>query len=64
MSNARSGAALVKSLVQKLDCPVRSMISEYPSETFRVLEKDELARFDEYRIQRLVLAAFDRLTGS
>jgi hypothetical protein len=40
------------------------MISEYPSETFRVLEKDELARFDEYRIERLVLAAFDRLTGS
>jgi hypothetical protein len=37
---------------------------DYPSETFRVLQKNELARFGEYRTERLVLAAFDRLTGA
>ena len=36
---------------------------DYPSETFRVLKQDEIKRFGEYRTQRLVLAAFDRLTG-
>jgi hypothetical protein len=34
----------------------------YPSETFRVLKKNEIARFGEYRAARLVLAAYDRLT--
>ena len=34
----------------------------YPSETFRVLKKNELARFGEYRTARLVLAAYDELT--
>ncbi|MCF4127897.1 Eco57I restriction-modification methylase domain-containing protein [Methylobacterium sp. SyP6R] len=34
---------------------------EYPSETFRVLKKNEEARFDEYRTRRLVLTAYDRL---
>ena len=38
--------------------------SEYPSETFRVLKRDEIERFGEYRTQRLVLEAFDRLTGA
>lgn len=37
---------------------------DYPSETFRVLKKNEEARFGEYRTQRLVLEAFDRLTGA
>jgi hypothetical protein len=34
--------------------------ADYPSETFRVLQKNELAKFGEYRTQRLVLAAWDR----
>jgi hypothetical protein len=33
---------------------------DYPSETFRVLKKNEIAKFGEYRTQRLVLAAWDR----
>ena len=36
----------------------------YPSETFRGLKHKEIERFGEYRTQRLVLAAFDRLTGA
>jgi hypothetical protein len=36
----------------------------YPSETFRVLKTNEQRRFGEYRTQRLVLSAFDRLTGA
>ncbi len=36
----------------------------YPSETFRVLQANERRRYGEYRTQRLVLAAFDRLTGA
>ena len=35
----------------------------YPSETFRGLKRNEIARYGEYRTRRLVLAAFDRLTG-
>ena len=34
----------------------------YPSETFRGLKRNEIDRYGEYRTQRLVLAAFDRLT--
>jgi hypothetical protein len=34
---------------------------EYPSETFRVLKKNEIARFGEYRTARLVLAAWDAI---
>jgi hypothetical protein len=33
----------------------------YPSETFRVLKKNEVARFGEYRTARLALAAYDQL---
>jgi hypothetical protein len=33
--------------------------SDYPSETFRVLQKNEIARHGEYRTRRLVLAAYD-----
>jgi hypothetical protein len=36
---------------------------DYPSETFRVLKKNEIARFGEYRTARLVLAAYDQLTS-
>ncbi|WP_434622728.1 Eco57I restriction-modification methylase domain-containing protein [Azospirillum sp. B2RO_4] len=38
--------------------------ADYPSETFRVLQANERRRYGEYRTQRLVLAAFDRLTGA
>jgi len=33
--------------------------SDYPSETFRVLKKNDIARYGEYRTARLVLAAWD-----
>ena len=35
----------------------------YPSETFRGLKRNEIERYGEYRTQRVVLTAFDRLTG-
>ena len=37
---------------------------DYPSETFRVLKNNEIRQFGEYRTQRLVLEAWDRLFGS
>jgi hypothetical protein len=37
---------------------------DYPSETFRVLKDNEIRQFGEYRTQRLVLEAWDRLFGS
>ena len=33
---------------------------DFPSESFRVLKEDELARFGEYRTRRLVLEAWDK----
>jgi hypothetical protein len=33
----------------------------YPSETFRVLKKNEIAKYGEYRTARLVLDAWDRM---
>ena len=50
-------------LVYVLD-PAKAKGPEYPSETFRVLQKNGTLRFGEYRTERLVLAAFDRLTGA
>jgi hypothetical protein len=41
--------------------PADVMGEDYPSETFRVLKNKELRDFGEYRTQRLVLAAWDRL---
>ena len=38
--------------------------SDYPSETFRGLKNNEIKDFGEYRTQRLVLDAFDRMTGA
>ena len=35
----------------------------YPSETFRGLKRNEIDRYGEFRTRRLVLDAFDRLTG-
>ncbi|WP_209308655.1 Eco57I restriction-modification methylase domain-containing protein [Sphingomonas corticis] len=39
--------------------PKDVMGADYPSETFRVLQKNEIARYGEYRTRRLVLAAYD-----
>ena len=36
----------------------------YPTETFRVLKKNEEARYGEYRTRRLVLEARDRMEAS
>jgi hypothetical protein len=36
---------------------------DYPSETFRVLKEKEIKQYEEYRTQRLVLAAWDRQTA-
>jgi hypothetical protein len=41
--------------------PTDVLGSQYPSETFRVLKENELAQFGEYRTQRLVLQAWNRL---
>lgn len=41
--------------------PSDLMGEEYPSETFRVLKKNEIREFGEYRTQRLVLEAWDKL---
>ena len=41
--------------------PSDLMGEDYPSETFRVLKNKELAAYGEYRTQRLVLEAWDRL---
>jgi hypothetical protein len=43
--------------------PADVMGPDYPSETFRVLKTNELRQFGEYRTQRLVLEAWDRLFG-
>ena len=43
--------------------PVGVMGDDYPSETFRVLKNNEYRAFGEYRTQRLVLEAWDRLQG-
>lgn len=44
--------------------PADARGADYPSETFRVLKSKEEARFGEYRTQRLVLEAWDRLAGT
>ncbi|MHC5853952.1 hypothetical protein [Nostoc sp.] len=35
--------------------------ADFPSETFRVLKNNEMKQFGEYRTQRLVLEAWDRM---
>jgi len=37
--------------------------TDYPSETFRVLKKNEIAKYGEYRTAKLVLQAWDREEG-
>ena len=44
--------------------PKDVMGADYPSETFRVLQKNEIAKHGEYRTQRLVLAAYDSLSAA
>ena len=44
--------------------PADVMGPDYPSETFRVLKNNEQRQFGEYRTQRLVLEAWDRLFGN
>lgn len=44
--------------------PKDVMGADYPSETFRVLQKNEIAKYGEYRTQRLVLAAYDAQVGA
>jgi hypothetical protein len=41
--------------------PADLMSPDYPSETFRVLRDNEIRQFGEFRTQRLVLEAWDRL---
>jgi hypothetical protein len=57
----------VAALLRRDDHPLYDFEAQedYPSETFRVLKKNELRRFGEYRTKRLVLDAWDRLqTGA
>jgi hypothetical protein len=44
--------------------PADVMGADYPSETFRVLKNNEMREFGEYRTQRLVLDAWDRLAAA
>lgn len=37
---------------------------DYPSKTFRVLKEKEIRQYGEYRTQRLVLAAWDRMESN
>ena len=41
--------------------PHSVMGKDYPSENFRVLKESEIAKYGEYRTQRLVLEAWDRM---
>lgn len=41
--------------------PAMTKGADYPSETFRVLKEKEIARYDEYRTERLVKEAWKRI---
>ena len=43
--------------------PAAVMGADYPTDTFRGLKRNELARYGEYRTERLVLEAWDRMFG-
>ena len=48
--------------IDNLEIDPHSVMGEdYPSETFRVLKDNEIAKYGEYRTQRLVLEAWDRM---
>jgi hypothetical protein len=40
--------------------PKDVMSDDYPSETFRILQRNEIERYGEYRTRRLILEAWDR----
>jgi hypothetical protein len=44
--------------------PKDVMGEDYPSETFRVLQNNEIKQYGEYRTRRLVLAAYDALVAA
>lgn len=52
---------LTRTELQYILEPQSVMGEDYPSETFRVLKDNEIAKYGEYRTQRLVLEAWDRL---
>ncbi len=43
--------------------PKDLMGEDYPRETVRVLQKHEIAKYGEYRTQRLLLVTYDALLG-
>lgn len=47
--------------IQYILDPHSVMGQDYPSETFRVLKEDKIAKYGEYMTQRLVLEAWDRM---
>ena len=53
--------ALTRDELRYILDPADVMGTNYPSETFRVLQKNEMKAYGEYRTQRLVLAAWDAL---
>lgn len=52
---------LTRTELQYILDPQSVMGEDYPSETFRVLKDNEIAKYGEYRTQRLVLEAWDRM---
>ena len=52
---------LTRTELQYILDPHSVMGEDYPSETFRVLKNNEIAKYGEYRTQRLVLEAWDRM---
>lgn len=52
---------LTRTELQYILDPHSVMGEDYPSETFRVLQEGEIAKYGEYRTQRLVLEAWDRM---
>jgi hypothetical protein len=53
--------SLTRSELRYILDPADVMGADYPSETFRVLKNKEVKEFGEYRTQRLVLEAWDKL---
>lgn len=52
---------LTRTELQYILEPQSVMGEDYPSETFRVLKDNEIAKYGEYRTQRLVLEAWDKM---
>ena len=52
---------LTRTELQYILDPHSVMGEDYPSETFRVLQEGEIAKYGEYRTQGLVLEAWDRM---